>query len=119
MKPYYRVYSNESTAAEHVGTLEDAEARAKELAAKHPGRAFEILKCIATTQIVNPTPSTFWMDGEEPPEKPRYRMLEEGEIITCDDEFEHPEGWRKYGERHNSIGDAFCKLWHLPHRRPL
>lgn len=96
MNPYYRVYSNESIAAEHALTLEDAQARAEELAAKHPGCCFEILRCVgyASTSKV----STFWMDGEDPPEKPRYRMLDEGETVEGGDEFEHPEGvWKPHG----------------------
>ena len=95
MTPYYRVYSNESTAAEHVETLEQAQARAEELAAKHPGRAFEILRCVGIAQTSRV--STFWMDGEGPSQhcqsdySPRYRTLEVGEMVKSGDEWEANE----------------------------
>ncbi len=71
MNPYFRVYSNESASAEHALTLKDAQARAEELAAQHPGRCFEILRCVgyASTSKV----STFWMDGGKP--EPEYRYF--------------------------------------------
>ena len=115
MKPYYRVYSDESIAAEHVETLDDAQVRAEFLAAKHPGRSFEILKCVGYASTSKA--STFWMDGEEPQEKPRYRMLEKGEIVEDGDEFnfQHSGEWRP----HNLwIGKAIASD-NYPTRRPL
>ena len=119
MKPYYRVYSNESNAAEQVETLADAKARAEELAAKHPGRAFEILKCVGVSQTSQA--NTFWMDGEELPEEgiteARYRMLEIGEIIEDGDEFDcvGDGNWQPFillvGSKLATIGQ--------PARRPL
>ena len=116
MKPYYRVYSNESNAAEQVETLADAKARAEELAAKHPGRAFEILKCVGISQTSKA--STFWMDGEEPtsaaPEK-KYRMLKRGEIIHSEDEY---STFGKHWIETPASGEIYS-LHHFPHRRPL
>ena len=98
MKPYYRVYSNESTAAEHADTLQAAQARAEELAAKHPGRCFEILRCVGYASTSKA--STFWVDGEGPPEKPRWRPLEEGEQITDGDEvfIARSAEWRQFAQ---------------------
>ena len=113
MKPYYRVYSNESTAAEHADTLQAAQARAEELAAKHPGRCFEILRCVGYASTSKA--STFWMNGEGPPEKPRYRMVDKGEVIESGDEYDDDGIWRPraltIGEKVNSD--------HRPTRRPL
>lgn len=107
MKPYYRVEN------ERFDTLTDAQQRAEDLAAKFPGRSFEILRCVgyASTSKV----STFWMDGEGPPEKPRYRMLEMGEMIQDGDEFTRTGfDWR----RTECDGFRFAEHHH-PHRRPL
>ena len=117
MNPYYRVYSTESSAAEHALTMEDAQARAEELAAKHPGRCFEILRCVGYASTSKA--STFWMDGEGPPEKPRYRAMERGEIFQDGDEYRHPgEQWRKVPR--NSFGLELLGFFvEIEHRRPL
>ena len=120
MKPYYRVCCNEACAKEHFATPDGARAKAEMLAGQHQ-RAFEILKCIGISQTSQA--NTFWMDGEKPPEEgfteARYRMLKDGEGIEADDEFQHPDGWRKYKGSYHSIGEQFRKNRHLPHRRPL
>jgi len=113
MTSYYRVYSNESTAAEHVETLDQAQARAEELAAKHPGRAFEILRCVGISQTSNA--STFWMDGEEPPEELRYRTLDVGEPVRLGDEWLNRGKWVP---RTVMFGNPLLPH-HAPHRRPL
>ena len=119
MKPYFYLYN--ATIGEFTGEKFDTAARAVEmsleLAESNPGEAFEILRCVGYSSTSKA--STFWMDGEEPPEKPLYRMLEDGEIIMGEDEFQHPEGWRKHHGSYNAIGETFRKSNHLPHRRPL
>lgn len=124
MKPYYRVYDEKeySTYGTQFDSHVDAEQLALELATKYPGSTFEILRCVGYSSTSKA--STFWMDGEGP-EKPRYRMLEDGEIIQSGDQFT-PDGgetWttaRDAGAdyRDSSVGH-FCKWPHLPHRRPL
>lgn len=91
MKPYYYVYrvGNGNSNVKH-STIESAQKEAERICNQHPGSVFEILKCLAIVRCTQA--STFWMDGEnwgaeeEPPEKPRYRMLEIGEHIQIGDE---------------------------------
>ena len=116
MTPYYYVRRQDSPDPLHE-TLESAQATAEKMAESEPGQVFEILRCVGYSSTSKA--STFWVDGEEPPEKPLYRMLEDGDIITGDDEFHHPEGWLKHATQYNSIGENFRKNTHLPHRRPL
>lgn len=65
MKAYYYVYQYNYGAprVRHL-TLAKAMKEAERLARANPGTAFEILKCVAISQVA--TVSTFWMDGEEP-----------------------------------------------------
>lgn len=62
MKPFYyvSVVRNESPAVKHA-TPAEASVEAMRLAVEHPGISFEILKCIGTTQAIEPI--TFWLDG--------------------------------------------------------
>ena len=113
MKPQYYVYAlNYGAPTVRHATLAEAQAEAERLAEKHPGRTFEILKCIGYSSTSKA--STFWMDGEGPPhplganaaglvrdeaeetpEKPRYRELEFGEEYRNGDEWLSPitGGW--------------------------
>lgn len=123
MKPFFYTYNTGSQfPPKHKhDTQEAAVAESLRLAKKHPGASFEILKCVAISQTSEA--STFWMDGEEPPEKPRYRMLEEGEIIGERDQYLENGQWNSY-ETRGSIGEEFSLSGkpngrHLPHRRPL
>ncbi len=116
MKPYYYVYrvGNGNSNVKHT-TLESAQKEAERICNQHPGTTFEILKCVASVRCTQA--STFWMDGEEPPEKPRYRTLEDGELIAEGDEFSHPEeGWKRHTI---GIGDVMSNGAYLPTRRPL
>lgn len=113
MKPYYYVYrvGNGNSNVKH-STIESAQKEAERICNQHPGSVFEILKCLAIVRCTQA--STVWMDGEEPPEKPRYRMLEIGEFIESGDQWEKEPGqWidRNYIGR-QSIGMQ-------PTRRPL
>lgn len=49
-------------------TLKSARTEAERLANKHPGVEFEILKCIAVSQVKAPA-CTVFMDGEAPDDK--------------------------------------------------
>lgn len=91
MKPYYYIYKHgdQGPRVRH-STIAEAQDEAERLAAKHPGDSFEILKCVGYSATSKA--STSWMDGEKPPDKPRYRMLDEGETVQDGDEFEHPGG---------------------------
>jgi hypothetical protein len=68
-------------------TAQKAMNEAERLAAKHPGQAFEVLKCVAISQTQKA--STFWMDGEDPPveEKAKWRHLAAWETVEDGDEF--------------------------------
>lgn len=117
MKPFY--YINNATIGEFTGekfdSLERATEESLELAEANPGQSFEILRCVGISSTSKA--STFWMDGEEPPEKPRYRTLEDGELIAEGDEFSHPEeGWKRHTI---GIGDVMSNGAYLPTRRPL
>lgn len=69
MKPYYYVYRVGYDAPKYKhATLQSAQAEAERLSAKHPGNAFEILKCIGISSVPAPKASTFWMDEESPPD---------------------------------------------------
>jgi len=115
MKPYFYLYN--ATIGEFTGEKFDTAARAVEmsleLAESNPGESFEILRCVGYSSTSKA--STFWVDGEEPPEKPSYRMLEKGEIIKKGDEYDDDGTWlpRAFtiGEKMNSD--------HRPTRRPL
>ena len=114
MKPYFYTFNRHHgiPTVKH-DSLEIAQGEAERLAAKQPGQTFEILRCVGIAQTSKA--STFWMDGEEPPEmpsnmpagttayfhygigqtafyvapeQPKYRMLELGEIIEEGDEFD-------------------------------
>ena len=112
MKPYYKVVASDSF--RKFDTIEEAQSVAEGQAADHPGRAFEILRCVGIAQTSKA--STFWMDGEEPPEKPRWRMLEVGESIQDGDEWKSQSG--KWLARIGGFGVTFSS-YHAPHRRPL
>ena len=114
MKPYYYIYRTDESRGPKIkhATLAEAQTEAERLANQHPGSTFEILQCVAITRCAQA--STFWLDGEEPPEHPRYRMLEEGEIVRDGDEFFHSK-WRPVTL---FIGGIWLKS-HLPHRRKL
>lgn len=117
MTPHYYVYclTAGNPTVRHA-TLAEAQAEAERLAEKHPGRAFEILRCVGIAQTSKA--STFWMDGEGPPEKPRYRELEEGEILQQGDEYELFNTWRQVPQY--SFGITLeDPLLRTPHRRPL
>ena len=114
MKPFYYVYRSDESRGPKIkhATLAEALTESERLANQHPGSVFEILKCLAIVQCTQA--STFWMDGEEPPEKPPYRQLENGEQTMRTDEFLTPQGiWQK------SIGGYTINPVHFPHRRPL
>ncbi len=133
MKPFYYIYN--ATIGEFTGEKFDTRERATkwslEFAEENPGQSFEILKCVGHSSTSKA--STFWMDGEGPPhplganaaglvrndgeetpEKPRYRMLDRGEVTQKGDEFLAPFGnWKKVGVRYSITPN------HYPHRRPL
>ena len=114
MKPYYYVYRTDESRGPKIkhATLAEALTESERLANQHPGSVFEILKCLAITRCTQA--STLWLDGEEPPEKPRWRMLEVGELTTQTDEFLDVSGiWKR------SIGGYTIIHNHYPHRRPL
>lgn len=69
MKPYYYVYrvGYDAPRYKHT-TLQSAQTEAERLSSKHPGNAFEILKCIGISSVPAPKASTFWMDGESLPD---------------------------------------------------
>ena len=114
MKPYYYVYrvGNGNPNVKH-STIESAQKEAERICNQHPGSVFEILKCLAIVRCTQA--STLWMDGEETPEKPRYRMLEHGEIIQPGDEFDDDGTWRP---RAITIGEKVTAD-NRPTRRPL
>lgn len=119
MKPYY--YAAENIGLRKWDTLEEAQSEAERHAAKHPGRAFEILRCVGIAQCSQA--STFWMNGEGPPEKPRYRELEEGETFQAGDEYmpttgEYKREW--IAVPNWSFGEVYSKrAFPSPHRRPI
>ena len=85
MKSYFYVYKHgdQGPRVRHAD-LATAQDEAERLAAKLPGHPFEILRCVGVASTSKA--STFWMDGEGPPEKPRYRMLDVGEYCQEGDE---------------------------------
>jgi len=87
MKPYYYVYrvGNGNSNVKH-STIESAQKEAERICNQHPGSVFEILKCLAIVRCTQA--STFWMEGEQPPEKPRYEMLSLGEEVIDGDQYE-------------------------------
>ena len=120
MKPYYYVYRSDELRGPKIKhyALADAQAEAERLASQHPGSVFEILKCLAITRCTHA--STFWMDGEEPPEKPRYRDLEDGEDFQEGDEWQPSPGIEWLKVPYYSLGEIYHKsVYPLPHRRPL
>jgi hypothetical protein len=93
MNPYYYVYNQQGGAPRvRHDTAQKAMNEAERLAAKQPGQAFEVLKCVAISQTQKA--STFWMDGEEPAKEPEWRLLYQGEIIEDGDEIESNGSWR-------------------------
>jgi hypothetical protein len=115
MKPYYYVYrvGNGNSNVKH-STIESAQKAAERICNQHPGSVFEILKCLAIVQCTQS--STTWMDGEEPPEKPRWRMLEEGEYCRDGDEAQVGIASAEWVPRHYR-GKQLPGM--LPTRRPL
>ena len=97
-----------------LNQIKIAQAEAERLAAKEPGECFEILQCIAITRCTEA--STFWMDGEEPPEKPRWRMLEVGEYCQDGDEMQAGIDSAEWVPRQHR-GKQLPGM--LPTRRPL
>ena len=112
MTPYYYVRRQDSPDPVHE-TLESAQARAGEMAESEPGHAFEILRCVGIASTSKA--STFWMDGAGPPEKYRWRMLEDGELIEDGDEFSRGDEW----SLSRCDGQKYSISLHQPHRRPL
>ena len=139
MKPYYYVYDPKelATHGDKFDSADKAEQLALELATKYPGSAFEILRCVGIAQTTKA--STFWMDGEgplhplatmradwpgidreEPPEKPRYRELEDGEDFQEGDEWQPFPGIEWLKVPYYSLGEIYHKsAYPSPHRRPL
>lgn len=118
MKPHfftYRANQGHAPKARHT-TIESAIKEAERLSEQHPGEPFEILKCVAITQCTKA--STFWMDGEGPPEVPKYRILEDDEKLQAGDEYLSftDGGWRKIMPY--TIG-ALTKSFPNDHRRPI
>ena len=122
MKPYYYVYrvGNGNSNVKH-STIESAQKEAERICNQHPGSVFEILKCLAIVRCTQA--STFWMDGEnwmdgeQPPEKPRYRMLEIGDEVIDGDQYEKvgvPGLWVT-----TSSTGYRLSCYNAPHRRPL
>lgn len=70
MTPYYyvnRIGPGGNAPSFRHPTLAKAQAEAERLAGLNPGVAFEILKCVAVSQIVKPSCTTFFTaDDEEP-----------------------------------------------------
>jgi len=95
MNPYYYVYNQQGGAPRgRHDTAQKAINEAERLAAKQPGQAFEVLKCVAISQTQKA--STFWMDGEARPieEKAKWRTLASWETIEEGDEFYyHTKEW--------------------------
>lgn len=118
MTAYFRIYRADQGHAPKVrhATIESAIKEAERLSEQHPGEPFEILKCVAITRCTKA--STFWMDGEEPPETPAYRMLEDDEKLQAGDEYLGlTDGcWRKIAPY--TIG-ALAKSFPNDHRRPI
>ena len=116
MKPYY--YAAENICQRKWATIEEAQAEAERYAEAHPGKTFEILRCVGIAQTSKA--SMFWMDGEEPPEKPRYRELEDGEDFQKGDEWQPFPGDEWLKVPYYSLGEIYHKsVYPLPHRRPL
>ena len=115
MKPYYYVYKHGASgpSVKHA-TLKIAQDEAERLAAKEPGECFEILQCVGYSSTAKA--STFWMDGAEPEEKPRYRMLEAGDSYQNGDEWYSEEaGWIIV----HSLTSEARVTGKFPARRPL
>lgn len=116
MKPYYYIYKHgdQGPRVRH-SDLPTAQNEAERLAAKEPGQCFEILQCLgyASTSKV----STFWMDGEGPPEKPRWRDMEIGETFQDGDQFFITDKWVAVPPA--SFGFKINGTYRFPHRRPL
>ena len=69
MKTYYYVYKVGGNAPKYKHkTRLKAQTEAERLAVKHSGDHFEILECIGVSSVPAPKASTFWMDGQLPPE---------------------------------------------------
>jgi hypothetical protein len=67
MKPsYYVQFTSDLEYETRYATLKGAQEAAEELAASNPGDHIEILKCVGISSCSSP--STFWMDEEEPAE---------------------------------------------------
>ena len=114
MKPYYYVYKHgDSGPRVRHSDLPTAQNEAERLAAKEPGQCFEILQCLGYASTSKA--ATFWMDGEGTPEKPRYRILEIGEVIDSGDEYCNSY---KYWQPTPASGEVFSRHY-VPHRRPL
>ena len=115
MKPYYYVLNRRHgiPTVKHE-TVEIAQSEAERMAQKNPGNSFEILRCVGITST--PKASTFWMHGEGPPDKPRYRMLEHGEKLEDGDEYQMDGEWRGVRAFGVKLHGIFSKY---PHRRPL
>ena len=119
MKPTYFVRRAASPDPTHE-TLEAAQAKAEAMAESEPGQWFQILRCVGIAQTSKA--ATFWMDGEEPPGKPRYRMLDEGDVFQGGDQWQpfpdHEGEWIEVPSF--SFGGIYYKsVYPSPHRRPL
>lgn len=63
MKPYYYVFeSSGHTPSKRHETIAFALLESERLAFLHPGKHFEILKCVGITSTPSPKSSTFWLD---------------------------------------------------------
>jgi len=114
MKPFYKAIP--SGAFSKFDTLEEAQSAAQEQAVANPGHAVEIFRCVGIVSTPKEA-STFWMDGEGPPEKPRWRDLEVGEAYQRGDEWFNPEieEWIVI----NSLTTVDTVSGKYPARRPL
>ena len=112
MKTYFYVMNADQNIVCKRDNLESAKIAAESCALNYPGASYEILKCVGISSTSKPM--TFWMDGEsDGVEKPKYRILEEGEIIQDGDE---------YASVFNGWIPAVClgkPAWAKAYRRPI
>lgn len=117
MKTFYRIAAlGNRPSGQEFETVQAACDAAKQALKEFPGGIFEIYKCVAMVQYTEA--STFWMDGEGPPKKPRYRELEDGEVFQYGDEYISDNVWTPVPNW--SFGATYNRReFPSPHRRPL
>jgi hypothetical protein len=107
MKPsYYVQFTSDLEYETRYATLKGAQEAAEELAASNPGDHIEILKCVGISSCSSP--STFWMDEEEPAEDLRefefyrndcgtifWRVSKRGVEIACHYGDGYMETWER------------------------